>query len=83
MDTHWGARLRQVRTARGLSQEALAHRALVSMFTISRTEREAIAGGKRLREPYFATVEKIARVLEVDPVWLLRGEGVGPAAEVA
>ncbi len=82
MDTHWGARLRQVRTARGLSQEKLARQALVSMFTISRAERAAIDGTKQ-HEPYFSTIERIAAVLKVDPVWLLRGEGVGPAAEVA
>ena len=53
-------RLREIREARLLTQEALAWRARVGRVTISRLEGER-------QEPTFGTVHKLARALDVRP----------------
>ena len=53
-------RLREIREARLLSQEALAWKARVGRVTISRLEQER-------QEPAFSTVHKLARALGVRP----------------
>ncbi len=57
--------LSQLRKARGLSQEELAHRAGI--------DRTFVSGCERLvRNPTLTTVEKIAAGLGVDPVELFK-----------
>ncbi|TGS85779.1 XRE family transcriptional regulator [Mesorhizobium sp. M3A.F.Ca.ET.174.01.1.1] len=59
--------LRAARDAKGLSQEALAHEAGLDRTYISALERSR----------YYASlnaIEKIARVLKIDPAELLRKE---------
>jgi transcriptional regulator with XRE-family HTH domain len=56
-------RLRGLRQAKLLSQAELAKRAGLSTPTVSRAENGYVAT--------YETVEKLAEVLEVDPVWLL------------
>lgn len=67
-----GARMREARSAKGWSQEALAHAAQVSASIISRYERGVRHG------PLVATIDKIADALDVSPTWLLTGTGSGP-----
>ncbi len=74
-----GARLKNARLRKALSQEDLAGVSGVPVVTISRMEN-APAG----RQPRPSTVRKLADALEVDPGWLLFGDddpaGKMPAA---
>lgn len=60
-----GERLRQTRKERGWTQEQLAEQAGTSQAVIQKIEN-----GKSLRP---RKIDIIARVLEVDPAWLLFG----------
>lgn len=60
----FGLRLREVRTERGLSQEALARRTDLHTTAIRRFERGA-------REPRLTTILRLARGLEVPPSSLM------------
>jgi predicted ATPase/DNA-binding XRE family transcriptional regulator len=83
--TSFGAFLRRHRQAAGLTQEALAERAGVSVEAIGTLERGA------RRAPYASTVELLAAALDLTPAQrdeLLRSSGrrrrpPGPAAEPA
>lgn len=61
-------RLRDTRLLRGMTQEQLAAESGVPIPPISRMEN-----GKQM--PRVPTVEKLARALRVEPVWLLFGMG--------
>jgi len=63
----FGSNVRNQRKATGITQEALAERADVTMETIGKIERGVAA-------PTFATAEKIARALEINVISLF---GVG------
>ena len=56
----FGTNVRLVRTAKGLSQEELAHRASVDRTYVSSIER-------RLRNVSIQNVQRLALALEVDP----------------
>ena len=58
--------LRRIRHERGLSQEALAHEAGINRSYMSRLERAASYPGLEI-------IGKLADVLRVDPVELLKG----------
>jgi transcriptional regulator with XRE-family HTH domain len=62
-----GKRLRSVRKERGWTQEQLAVQAGTSQAVIQKIEN-----GKSLRP---RKIDIIARVLEVDPAWLMFGTG--------
>jgi transcriptional regulator with XRE-family HTH domain len=62
-----GARLRELRRARALTQEGLAQKAGVSPSTIVDIER-----GKH--EPQIRTLRKLARALDTTPDKLVLGE---------
>lgn len=62
----FAANMRETRTARGLSQEALGFACGLHRTEISLLER---AG----RDPRLATIVRIARALEVSPADLLHG----------
>jgi transcriptional regulator with XRE-family HTH domain len=68
-----GGRLRALRQARGLSQEALSHVSGVSATVISRIERGAIA------EPSLRTLRALARALGATLDELAGEGGPGPA----
>ena len=72
-----GERLHIARRRRALTQRELADLASVGTPTISRIER-----GDFEEAPRPTTVRKIANALDVDPGWLLFGEGddMGKAA---
>jgi transcriptional regulator with XRE-family HTH domain len=67
-----GARIRELRQERGLSQEALGARSGISTFSVSRIET-----GKSM--PGSATVEKVAHALGVEPGELFQAAGAGKA----
>lgn len=71
MATRFGERLRQARLQRGLTQEALARQASVSLVTVAKLERAAH------RRPTVETAAKLAKALGVDPAWLLFGDEEG------
>lgn len=60
----FGDNVRLVRTAKGLSQEELAHRASVDRTYVSSIER-------RLRNVSIQNIQRLAMALEVDPRELL------------
>ena len=64
-----GERLRYMRLRRSLSQAELERLSGVSAVTIARIE-----SGAR-KEPHPRTIRKLAAALDVDPGWLLFGEG--------
>ena len=63
-----GNRVKRARKAKGISQEALARAADLSLPGISRLEQGVIT------DPHYSTLLKIANVLEVDVHWLYAGE---------
>jgi transcriptional regulator with XRE-family HTH domain len=65
----FGARVRRLRIARGLSQEALAERAELHWTYVSGVERG-------VRNPGLNTIGRIARALELSPSKLLSGLSV-------
>lgn len=67
MDESTGKRLREARKLRGLTQTKLAHLAKVSQGTIGNIE-----SGSR---GYGGSIIQISEVLNVNPHWLLTGEG--------
>lgn len=72
-----GKRLREIRSAKGLSQGDVERRSGLLRSYISRVE-----GG--YTEPSLATLEKFAKALEVEPYQLLySGEGRPSAPKVA
>lgn len=62
----FAANLRQARTNRGLSQEALAHAADLNMTHVARIERAE-------REPGVRTIAKLTEALEVSASVLFDG----------
>lgn len=66
-------RIRAIRTERGLSQEALAYRAEVSVATVGRIERG-------VGDASVAVLSRLARVLGVSPGSLLEEPEREPAA---
>lgn len=60
----FGARVRELRTARGISQEALATKAKLHRTAVSFVERAE-------RSATLETIEKLARALEVEPSELM------------
>lgn len=65
----FGARVREVRQARGLSQEALADRSGQHRTYIGHIERGETS-------PTLASIVQLAKALEVDPGDLVRGLGL-------
>ncbi len=59
-----GGKLKEFRVRRLLTQEELAEKAGLSPSTIVNIERDRT-------EPYFQTIRKLARALDVDPISLL------------
>ena len=73
----FGRNLRQLRLARGLSQQALADMSKVSRNQISNLERaDATAGA----DPAMSTVYKLALALKIPPALLLPGASDALAA---
>jgi transcriptional regulator with XRE-family HTH domain len=68
-----GKRLRQLREAKGLSQSDIGRRSGLLRSYISRVE-----GGHTA--PSLATLEKLAKALEIEPYQLLFAGGVKPTA---
>jgi transcriptional regulator with XRE-family HTH domain len=66
-ETTLGSRLLEAREAQGVSREALAESIGVSYDTIGAIERGVT------RNPRFATIVALARMLDVTPSWLLTG----------
>lgn len=67
-----GARLRAARKRADLSQSDLARYLGTRTMTISTYERDQVV-------PRADFVVEASKVLQVDPAWLLTGEGEGPA----
>jgi transcriptional regulator with XRE-family HTH domain len=65
-EERFGANVRRLRTAAGLSQEQLGARAELHRTEISLLERAA-------REPRLSTIVRVARALRVRPAELLEG----------
>jgi len=65
-------RLAEVRRQRMMTQEEVAHAAGLSAATVTRLETVVAAN------PRVVTVKRLAKVLDVDPAWLLWG-GEAPA----
>lgn len=63
---NFGSNVRRLRLERGLSQEALADQVELAVTYVGQIER-----GRR--NPTLEVVERFARVLESDPLDLLRG----------
>jgi transcriptional regulator with XRE-family HTH domain len=63
-------RIRARRTELGLSQQEAASRAGISVRVAAKYETEIPPSG-----PELATLEKLARALDVSPAWLLYGVG--------
>ena len=61
MTATFGSALREYRMAHGLTQEALAERALLSPTAIAALERG------RNRSPRMSTLQQLAKALELDP----------------
>ncbi len=59
-----GAKLKEVRTKRLLTQDELADKAGVSQSTIANIERNNA-------EPQFRTIRKLANALDIDPTEFL------------
>ena len=66
----FGRNLRQLRLARGLSQQALADMSKVSRNQISNLER---TGATAVADPAMSTVYKLALALDIPPALLLPG----------
>ncbi|WP_457681099.1 helix-turn-helix domain-containing protein [Thermovibrio sp.] len=64
----FGQRLKRLRYKLGLSQKEMAERLGVHLMTISRYERDAM-------KPSFRFLEKVRETFNVNPKWLLEGEG--------
>jgi transcriptional regulator with XRE-family HTH domain len=62
--TGTGKRIREARLEKGWSQEGLSRAAVVSYTTVNKLEN-----GRQIAE--VNTIEALAQVLEVDPMWLL------------
>jgi SOS-response transcriptional repressor LexA len=69
----FGARVKQVRKAAGLTQKQLAQRAGISQPTVAYIERE--------RNSKSTAAVQLARVLNVSAEWLVSGDGSGPAGQ--
>jgi transcriptional regulator with XRE-family HTH domain len=63
-----GQRIEAARRRRVMTQSELARDAGVAVITITRLE------GDKIGNPRPDTVRKLARVLDVDPAWLLFGD---------
>jgi transcriptional regulator with XRE-family HTH domain len=73
MSVAFNERLRRLREAAGLSQEALGRAAGLSTSAISKLEQRA------LMDPSWSTVVKLAEALGVDCTRFLDGNGAAPA----
>lgn len=63
-----GQRIRRARMRQGLSQSELATRVKVSQPTIANWEQDSHA-------PRTATLDRVAKILGVEPFWLMNGGG--------
>lgn len=70
----FGDRLAAARSARGMTQKALARRLGVSLKTLDGWEND-------IREPRANRLQMLAGVLDVSISWLLTGEGQGVGSE--
>ena len=70
----FGDRLAAARSARGMTQKALARRLGVSMKALEGWEND-------IREPRANRLQMLAGVLDVSISWLLTGEGQGVGSE--
>ncbi|GAA4752704.1 helix-turn-helix transcriptional regulator [Gordonia alkaliphila] len=64
-------RLFLVRKERGLSQEELAHRCGMHRNAVSNLERGTSNRAPHISDPQLSTVYRLARALDVPPMWLL------------
>lgn len=64
-----GARLRNARQRRLLTQEELAKASGIQVVTISRIEND-----RQESQPRLTTVRKLAKALEVEAEWLMFGD---------
>ena len=71
-----GERIKEARKRAGLSQEEVARRADIGVFSVSRLERGEVT------DPHISTLENLARALGVSVLYLYAGEeeSVGPLA---
>ncbi len=64
----FGKRVKEARKRARISQEALARRADMSLRGVAKIEQGNVV------DPHFSTLEKLAEVLGVDPLWLVTGD---------
>ncbi|MBM7366939.1 transcriptional regulator with XRE-family HTH domain [Gordonia hydrophobica] len=69
----FGHRLVTLRKARGLSQEEVAERSGLHRNAVSNLERAVSNSKSGLANPELSTVYRLARALEVPPVYLIPG----------
>lgn len=72
----FGHRLVTLRKARGLSQEQVAERSGLHRNAVSNLERAASNGSSGISDPQLSTIYRLARALEVPPVYLIPGANV-------
>lgn len=70
-----GQRLEYARRRKVLTQAELAQAAGVALITVTRLENDVGTASPRP-----ATVRRLAQALDIDPAWLLFGDGEGKAA---
>ncbi len=63
-----GRKLKEQRTRRFLTQEALAKKAAISQKQLSKIENDEV-------EPRFSTILKLAEALNIEPETFLEGNG--------
>ena len=73
-----GERLRAARMRKVWTQADLARESGIPIVTLSRIEN-----GHHQGTPRQSTIRKLAAALEVDPAWLLLGEGESGGKEAA
>lgn len=74
VESGYGARLKQARLLRNLTQEDLATLLGIRAITISRNETESMSPSK-------STFDGYVRELAISAVWLAYGEGKGPSQD--
>lgn len=71
------SRVQHARRLRGLSARALSVRAGVAQALVGQIERNEAS------DPHGTTIVAIAKALDVEPAWLLTGDGAAPAEDKA
>lgn len=69
-------RLYLIRKERGFSQEELAHRCGLHRNAVSNLERGTSNRAPYISDPQLSTVYRLARALDVPPLWLLPDVGM-------